>query len=670
MDLPNKLGTTAPLWTDPSWVRSGGVLLALLAAGCGATRKPLETARPWEVATQAVNHPPQLIDVVKPTLSYLPKPGGEVIPPALRDKVTLRSEAIDIRSLMLGLAKQTGLNITLDPDVAGQVSAYFTDVEVYTALQQIADQLGAEVEVHDNVISVHRPRTEIRMYRLHYTKNTRAGISGINVIDRASSSTVGTLAGGATFNNSSTASAGAAVVKADSTGSIAAAPKLNLGAGDSLHYITSQFVENFWEDLGGQLRVIVFEGDTDKDLVVNANHNSSGMNVADSVGRMMIVDPMSGTIVIKARRPVLDEVGEYIKAVDITVHRQVVIDVRILEVDLSDQTIFGIDSQNTPLLASQAMKQISQTIFGPNEGNLFDQLVTSGYSSPLGFPNPTGSSSLNLPPLTPSTQPYGITLGGSFREVNPNYQQGVAISSSNQPYIQAPFALLIQALGGLSDTRVIASPRLTAMHNQRALLKVVKDRVFFLFQPGTVVAGTNGSAPVITASTAYPVIVPEGVVLDITPVIDDNGEVTLEVHPSFSTILDTVQAPSGEGSEPEVERREFETTVHVKGEETIMMGGLVSETSSRTESGIPFLKDIPYLGGLFRDTNDSTTKQEIIMLLTPRVQGPTVARDSVNQLRTLSDQDPIPVVAPPLEPTAGSPAPSATGSPPSAPKGP
>src|SRR5690242_10162052 len=113
-------------------------ILATILAGCAATRPQLEPARPWEVATHAVNHPPQAISVVKPTLSHAAVDDANKFP-QLREKVTLRSEAIAIRSLMLGLAKQTGLNITLVPSVTGQVSAYFTDVEVLTALEQIAE---------------------------------------------------------------------------------------------------------------------------------------------------------------------------------------------------------------------------------------------------------------------------------------------------------------------------------------------------------------------------------------------------------------------------------------------------------------------------------------------------------------------------------------------------
>jgi MSHA biogenesis protein MshL len=639
------------------------LLLAGLLSACGATRPQLEPARPWEVATQAVNHPPQLIDVIKPNLGNHGPMSVDNLP-QLKEKVTLRSEAIDIRSLMLGLAKQTGLNITLDPSVTGQVSAYFTDVEVLTALEQIAEQLDAEVEVKGNVISVRRPRPEVRMYRLSYLRNVRAGFNAMTVLDRATTSTPGggTVGAGA-GNGGGAAPTGGNITGKDSTekstGTIALPPKATITPGDSVTYLATAFTSNFWEDLGEQLKAIVFEGDLDKDIFVQNNH-SAGMTASDPAGRSLVIDSMSGTIVVKAHRRILDELGEYIKAVDITIHRQVIIDVRILEVSLSDQTVFGIESQNLPLMASGAVQDLSNTIWGfPGKpaGPDTQQWVTTGYTTPLGFPSQqsvattVGTTAGGTAQLTPASQPVGFTFGGTYITPNSTYKPGQAATPTNpnNPYVTSSWELLVQMLGSLTDTKLISSPRLTALHNQRALIKVVRDRVFYLFTPGTVTPGQNGNRDIITPSVAYPILVPEGVLMDITPLIDDNGEVTLEIHPSFSTIVDEKVTPGNQGSEPEVERREFQTTVHVKGEETVMLGGLVSEYTRRVETGIPYLKDIPFLGGLFRTTSDLTKKSEIILLLTPRVQGPTVARDFVNGLRTLSDQDPIPVVAPPPE---------------------
>jgi MSHA biogenesis protein MshL len=609
-----------------------------------------------------VNHPPQLIDVVKPKLIGSTVTQAD-LPPQLKEKVTLRSEAIDIRSLMLGLAKQTALNITLDPDVTGQVSAYFTDIAVIDALTQIADQLGAEVEVHGNVISVHKPHNDVRMYRLHYLRSPRSGITLLSIQDRSGSNS-GVAGGGfsTTVGQSQVAAVPTAIpgqvggANAQTTGPLGVAPPQTQGRGDSSETLVSTFASNFWEDLGEQLKTFIFEGDSPKDLLEKNNH-SAGLVVSDSSGRKLIIDSMAGNIVVQARKSVLDDIGIYLKAVEETVNRQVVIDVRILEVSLQDQTIFGIDSVGGPLLPSTVLGSLGKTFGGT--------VNTASVTTPLGFTSinnataglgfastptygavggaNTGAigSGVALQPVTSNPSPYGIQLFGT-----------TGTGSGAQP-----FQLLIQALGQLTDLRVVSSPRLTALHNQKALLKVVREHVFYLEQTGTTSLSATGVA-VQASNTFYPVVVPEGVVMEITPLVDDNGEVTLEIHPSFSSIADIVPAPQGQGSQPEVDRREFMTTVHVKGEETVMLGGLVSETSSRSEAGIPLLKDIPFLGGLFRNTNETTTKSEIILLLTPRVQGPTVTRDFVNGLRTLSDREPIPVMAPRAEPTTPRPAPA------------
>jgi MSHA biogenesis protein MshL len=231
-------------------------------------------------------------------------------------------------------------------------------------------------------------------------------------------------------------------------------------------------------------------------------------------------------------------------------------------------------------------------------------------------------------PLTPTEGVYGISLFNEF---------------TSDPNNRFPFRVLLSMLGKLGDVKVISAPRLTALHNQKALLKVVRDRVYFSVSGGSITPATATSPVIIGASTVTPIVVPEGMTLDMTPLIDDEGNVTLEIHPSFSVIVGEKTQPGGSGSQPEVQRREFDTTVRVVGGQTVILGGLVSERTTRTESGIPYLKDIPFLGALFRNTNDNIQKTEIIMLLTPRIQDATLRTESINEFREAQGEGPLPV---------------------------
>src|SRR5690606_11348576 len=92
------------------------------------------------------------------------------------------------RSLLLGLSKQTGLNIVLDDEVSGTVSAYLNDVPVYEALKQIIAPLGFELEMRQNYLRVYEPRVETKIFRLHYLRGERKGESTVSMVDRSSAS--------------------------------------------------------------------------------------------------------------------------------------------------------------------------------------------------------------------------------------------------------------------------------------------------------------------------------------------------------------------------------------------------------------------------------------------------------------------------------------------------
>jgi MSHA biogenesis protein MshL len=644
-------------------------VVALASLGCGATRPRLDPGRPWDVAAEAINHVPVPIPVHAPKLYRPAVTEVTSVNPALREKVTLRSDSTDLRSLLLGLSKQTGLNIVLDEEVTGTVSAYLNDMEVLEALKRIVTPLGFALEVKDNTVRVYEPTVESRIYRVAYLRGERSGVSRVSMIDRSSSgssptgSTTG--AGGATGG----ASPGGATTPG-ATGGAATGGSGGPG-GTSLTEINSKFAVNFWEDLGAELESLIFEGARTEDLVRNDRH-AAGISIyekeesqdANEFGgnqpmaavaplkpgerapqltidrhprrpkarRSLTINSMAGTIVVRAKPGVLDSVGEYLAMIEETVQRQVVIDIRILEVSLSDETRFGIDTKDMPLLPSQIIQDNFSNFFGDGEAPRI--------TTPLGFPEPTGQAAATdigqFPALTQTTPSYGFVIGKT------NAADG-------------EYKAIVSALARLGDVKVVSAPKISALHNQKAIVKIVRDRVFFMLQAGSTALSAGGS--VSQSSQFTPIVVPEGVVVDVTPLIGDDGSVTLEIHPSFSVIFNEKQAPQNQGSQPEVERREFQTTLHVMGEQTVVLGGLVTERTTRKESGLPYLKDIPYFGAIFRKTEEVVEKAELIVLLTPRVQGTPLAREWVNHQSKMSGSEPIPEAAAPAPTPGRAPAP-------------
>lgn len=629
--------------------------LAVTTASCGATRPQLKPTRPWKVAAETLDRKPTPIPakpyaLVEATRTQAPTD------PRLAEKVTLRSENTELRSLLLGLSRQTGLNIVLDDEVTGTVSAFLNEVPVLEALKRIIAPLGFELEMSDNYLRVYEPRVETRIFRLHYLRGERSGESTVSMVDRSSAASqqdsmgggMGGMGGGMGGMSGGMGGMGG---MGGAGGQMMGAMQGGPGGGSQTE-IKSKFEVNFWSDLSAELEALVFEGASDKELVKN-DRGEAGVSIYEKIatpadekdaapapapaplpgrvaapaepgpgpkpaitidekrrkGRALTVNSMSGTIVVRAKPETLAAVDAYLKAVEETVQRQVVIDIRILEVALSDNKRYGVEALNLPLLPSDVITNL----------DFFDnpEAAVPRVTSPGGFPNKAAGlgglvTDAAFPRLTPEAPTYGITLGD---DVN--------------------WKVVMSALGQLGDVKVVSAPRISSLHNQKAIVKVVRDRVFFMLQAGQTALGGQGTA-VTQQSQFVPIVVPEGVVVDVTPLIGDDGSVTLEVHPSFSVIFNEKQAPGGQGSQPEVERRELQTTVRVKGNETVVLGGLVTERTQRKESGIPYLKDIPFLGALFRSTEDVTERSELIMLLTPRIQGQEVVKEYVDSLGRLA----------------------------------
>lgn len=588
--------------------------VVVAASACGATRKPLSRSQPWEVATHSVQRPPSA-DGRKQQ-----KPGAALeteqvrVDPRLKEKVTLRSEGTDLRSLLLGLSKQTQINIVLGDEVRGTVSAYLNDVPVLDALYQILRPMGFDLAIEDGFVRVYRPGLETQIYRLHYLRDLRLGTNMTTV----SAMSVGGMSGGTQSSGGMGGMGGGSSMMGGMGGGSSMMGGMGGSSGmggagmdTSSTMLTSMFMVNFWDELGDELESMIFQGrkPSQEQQTQNRRRSSAGggqmiellehgRSVGDETGRALTMNSMSGTIVVTAPRETLRSISNYIDSVRETIQRQVVIEMRILEVSLSDGFEMGVDARGIPLLPSEVLPDIIGEENAPMLNARF------GFGDFLGVEEVPGGA--RRPPI------FGFGSG------DPDSDWSAAVT----------------ALSTLGDVNVVSAPRISALHNQKAIVKVVRDRVFYIAHVSPTIVSQTTTA--IQPIQFVPVVVPEGVVVDVTPLIDDDGYVTLEVHPSFSVIFGERMAPNGQGSQPEVERREFHSTVRVKNEQTVVLGGLISERTIRTEEGIPLLKNIPFLGALFRHTEERKEKAELIVLLTPRIQNAALAREYVNSLRTFS----------------------------------
>ncbi|MGC8592249.1 type II secretion system protein GspD, partial [Acidithiobacillus sp.] len=186
------------------------------------------------------------------------------------------------------------------------------------------------------------------------------------------------------------------------------------------------------------------------------------------------------------------------------------------------------------------------------------------------------------------------------------------------------FNAILEALGTQGKVKVLSSPRVATLNNQTAVIKVGTDNIYVTNVQTN--SGATGAIGTTVINQPTPVLSPlfSGVALDVTPAIGADGMVTLYVHPSVTSITtqpsiftvgnQTYNLPLASSSV-----REVDTVVRAESGQVIVIGGLMKTDEHDTHSGIPLLQDLPYLGYLFKSTQQTAIKSELVVLIKPIV---------------------------------------------------
>jgi MSHA biogenesis protein MshL len=193
---------------------------------------------------------------------------------------------------------------------------------------------------------------------------------------------------------------------------------------------------------------------------------------------------------------------------------------------------------------------------------------------------------------------------------------------------------------------VLSSPRVATLNNQKAVLKVGSDEMFVTgVQTTTTTAGNSAvSSPSLTLTPFF-----SGIVLDVTPQIDENGAVIMHVHPAISNVTEKTKAIDlgslGNFRLPLAAStvNESDSIVRIGDGQIVAIGGLMIQGATNTKSGVPGLQDTPVVGGLFRQTSDVSSKRELVILIKPTV----IQGDGANwpDSAPVAQAQPVPPVA-------------------------
>jgi len=184
----------------------------------------------------------------------------------------------------------------------------------------------------------------------------------------------------------------------------------------------------------------------------------------------------------------------------------------------------------------------------------------------------------------------------------------------------------IRALSQFGDLRVLSSPKLMALNNQTAMLRVVDNRIYFTIdvEQGFPATATSPAIPPTFTSEVH--TVPVGFTMAVTPQISENDQITLNVRPTISRILRFVNDPNPILADsqvvnaiPELQIREIESVLKVDSGEIAILGGLMQDTIDSDVDGIPGINRVPIIGNLFNYRDDNTIKTELIIFIRPVV---------------------------------------------------
>lgn len=332
------------------------------------------------------------------------------------------------------------------------------------------------------------------------------------------------------------------------------------------------------------------ESDFWKDL-----QETIGALIQGSENSRVIVNRQSGMVVVRAYPAQLREVEELIQTIQKNVTRQVILEAKILEVTLSDGFQSGINWAS--LLKTSSGKNI---VFGQTGGGTI--LGQSG----IGTSEITGNTgTLNPSNYSPVEGTDTSAFGGAFT---------LSLEVGD-------FTAFIELLKTQGDVHTLSSPRVSTLNNQKAVIKVGTDEFFVTDVSFSTTIG--GSETVIEPDISLTPFF-SGIALDVTPQIDDLGEVILHIHPSVTEVVDQTKSFTLGNEQTTLPLalssvRESDSIIRAQSGQIVVIGGLMQDSRSDRDAGTPGLSDIPLLGKLFKHQQQVTTKSELVILLKPSV---------------------------------------------------
>lgn len=489
------------------------------------------------------------------------QPVSDDVSPARTRLVNIQARNTALGDVLHVIADAAGLNLVIGSGVQQDrpITITLKRVTADDALSTILTSADYFYTVKDNILSVEATGTKV------FEVGHPALVQGYNV-------DVGgdILGGGAALTASGSGSSGSS---SSSSGGSGSAGSTNIKGTVTQTTKSDTKAFDFWESLEKSLLSLLNKHESAPAPATAAGPQAAPRSDENGPQQNVVMNRLTGTIIVTATRRNLASIEQYLNLVKAALNRQVLVEARVIEVQLGDSLKFGIDWD---------------------------------FLNNVKWFNTTGS------------------VVGGFGAAASTASNAVGSGAFRLGYSGGNVQALLTALKTQGEVKTLSNPRINVMNGQTALLTVGRNTNYISKVTSTI--NTNNGANTITYTVDTSNVL-SGMMIGLAPHINSKGEISMAVTPIISDLVSLTNTDVGSGDNrtsiqiPIVDLRELSTTVKVRNGEMIVIGGLISNKQNQQDEKIPFIGEIPWLGTLFSRKNYQDTRSELVVVLQPYLVG-------------------------------------------------
>ncbi|GAA0677414.1 pilus (MSHA type) biogenesis protein MshL [Rheinheimera tangshanensis] len=547
--------------------------ISLSLAACQGLQETKVPQQAQAALTEAQKQPKAAAPVVPDSVTQdllalaTPMQQGQAIQP----RFNVAAANVEVADFFTSLVADTDYSVAIHPAVSGQITLDLKQVTLNEAFAVIEQLYGYHIQQVGSIYKVMPGGLRTETIPVNYLLMQRSGSSSISVTAGGISSSQNGNSNGNSNNNQNSYQSNNNQSGNNQNGNNQNGQNGQNGQGNGSS-VQSSSETDFWKDLKEAITGVMGSGPD----------------------RAVVVSPQAGLVTVRGLPAEIEAVRAYLGQTEASLQRQVILEVKIIEVTLNDDYQQGIN---------------------------WSQIAGSIGSTDINFSNNSFTLGNNI-----TAQIGGLGSIGFEGD---------------------DFSGVINLLETQGNAQVLSSPRVTAINNQKAVIKVGSDEYYVTgVSSSSNLADTTGTGTGITRDVPIPELEPffSGIALDVTPQINVDGDVILHVHPSVSETTELSKSINLGGTSAytlpsaQTNIRESDTIIKARNGEIVVIGGLMQSTISDSESKVPVLGSVPLLGKLFTSISKVERKKELIILIKPTVSSGSAMQQQLKQSADLIDQ--------------------------------